>query len=92
MCSCDGPPHTYDPVWCGAGRRARVEPPTIAPARSAAAPIRAAARSDATIADAEAWVEKLEDDAHWARDAVERAEKRQQARLLRELINRARGA
>lgn len=19
MCSCDGPPHTYDPKWCGAG-------------------------------------------------------------------------
>ena len=19
MCSCDGPPHTYSPSWCGAG-------------------------------------------------------------------------
>ncbi len=19
-CSCDGPPHLYDPKWCGAGR------------------------------------------------------------------------
>lgn len=20
-CSCDGPPHSYDPSWCGAGKQ-----------------------------------------------------------------------
>lgn len=29
LCSCDGPPHPYDPAWCGKGRfvdRQPVEP------------------------------------------------------------------
>lgn len=23
VCVCDGPPHPYDPSWCGAGKRSR---------------------------------------------------------------------
>lgn len=85
LCSCDGPPHPYSPGWC--------RPPgpqtSSVPSRDVAH-IRGDSIHAATVAEAEAWAEKLRDDIHWARTPEERTQKQKQLNILEHLIQWAR--
>lgn len=94
LCVCDGPPHTYDPAWCGV-RKPAGEMPMRAAAPLGADTLRSPyaqraashrARGQETLARTIEWMERLESDAHWARGPQERADALEKIEILRDLL------
>lgn len=97
MCSCDGPPHPYDPQWCRAGivptngatREWPMRPTVPVGAETIGLPdhrARPTTRREWAIDQARIWIDRLERDAHWARNPQIRDEANNQIDILKALI------